>query len=94
MTPVKCLVDCNNANSRFGLLHRGNTCHCFKSLPVDDLIPLPGDQCNFPCTGDNNQLCGGIASNAAYVHRAQSSIVPHILCIIGNHAVARQRDDH
>ena len=68
MTPVKCLVDCKNANSRFGLLHQGNTCHCFKSLPIDDLIPLPGDQCNFPCTGDNNQLCGGIASNAAYVH--------------------------
>ena len=68
MTPVKCLVLCKNANSRFGLLHQGNTCHCFKSLPIDDLIPLPGDKCNFPCTGDNNQLCGGIASYAAYVH--------------------------
>ena len=68
MTPAKCLVDCKNKNARYGLLIDGDTCHCYDWLPLDELLPIPGDHCNLPCSGDFLQHCGGNMTYAAYVH--------------------------
>jgi hypothetical protein len=70
MTPTRCLVICKkSANKRFVLLHGGSSCSCFEELPLDDLIPLPSSDCEFPCSGDSDQFCGGLLSTnvLAYV---------------------------
>lgn len=37
---------------------RRTECFCGNSIP-DDTVKLPDPECNYKCSGDQKQLCGG-----------------------------------
>ena len=63
MIPSRCLAMCKGKQNRFGFLHSGELCSCFDTLPLHDLVPLPQEQCNKPCSADTKQVCGGFSSS-------------------------------
>ena len=57
MTIERCLEFCStNGYSLYGLEHYGN-CICGNAPPTID--PRPDSECDKPCHGDSNQICGG-----------------------------------
>ncbi len=48
-----------NFNIRYAALSGGDSCYCFGEMPQEALTPLPDSYCEKPCTGDQNQFCGG-----------------------------------
>ena len=56
MTIKSCLDDC--INFKFVGLENGRDCYCGMEL-LETPNPLPLSQCNLPCSGDENETCGG-----------------------------------
>ena len=57
MTVRKCLQLCKEKNKRFGGLRQKDQCHCGDT--IDDVTRRVDFTCNFPCSGNENEICGG-----------------------------------
>ena len=53
-----CLDFCSTRGYRFWGVQMGNYCFCGNDAPTAD--PRPDYECNVPCQGDIDQMCGGV----------------------------------
>jgi len=65
MTPQICSAICSW--SKFFGLQNGHACFCGNSYGNQG-GQAPDDDCNLPCSGDPNSICGGPCRNSIYSH--------------------------
>ena len=61
MTRESCKVTCNSENSAYYGLGNGRDCYCGNKLD-ENLKILPFPMCDSHCSGDMNEMCGGVES--------------------------------
>ena len=60
-----CIRKCMRKNFAFAGVQYGGQCWCGNTLPgAGDR--RPSSECNNPCSGDENQMCGGGLRNNVY----------------------------
>ncbi|KAF4457530.1 hypothetical protein F53441_580 [Fusarium austroafricanum] len=75
MTPTTCLTACADQGFPFAGLEYGGECYCGNVLANDTTKADAGD-CNVPCNGDKNLLCGGASRLSVYVAQDLLSLQP------------------
>ena len=68
MTLNDCFDHCRTAGKRYATLQVGAECFCGDSNARYDMygMALTDDQCDNPCGGNNEQICGGTWRNSVY----------------------------
>lgn len=61
-TPQRCISICKSRGFAYAGVQFGESCLCGKSYGKFGAA----DYCNYPCTGDNRQVCGGFNANSVY----------------------------
>ena len=61
-TPQSCINTCANLGFKFAGVQYSESCLCGNSYGRFG----PANNCNMPCTGDSNQICGGGNANSVY----------------------------
>ena len=59
MTRESCKTTCDSEDATYFGLGNGRDCYC-GNTEYDYLIFLPFPMCNSPCSGDANEMCGGV----------------------------------
>jgi len=62
-TPLKCITTCRELGYAFAGLQYGESCLCGNEYGLHG----ESDRCDYPCTGDPAQTCGGYGTNAIYM---------------------------
>ena len=64
-TIENCIRKCMRKNFAFAGVQAGHQCFCGNTLPgAGDR--RPSSECNNPCSGNENQMCGGYSRNNGY----------------------------
>jgi len=71
MTVESCVAICKGNGYRYAGLEYYGICFCGQTVNGPE---LPEEQCNYPCTGNNSQTCGG--SNIVSVYQ-DPTFLPH-----------------
>ena len=58
MTIQKCLELCRQKRTIYAVLRARNTCRCQNGTFLDE-NKKDDSECNIPCIGDGNDICGG-----------------------------------
>ena len=66
-TPQACIARCASFGFRYAGVQYGESCLCGDSYGRYG----PADNCNYACTGDAGQICGGYSANSIYATGAQ-----------------------
>ncbi|XP_035696152.1 uncharacterized protein LOC118429674 [Branchiostoma floridae] len=67
MTKLLCWNHCKNQGYPYAATEYSSQCFCGTQQNFDNLGPqLPDSQCNRPCTGDPNEMCGGTWRMSVY----------------------------
>jgi hypothetical protein len=61
-TPQRCVEICKQKGFAYAAVQYGQSCLCGNSYGKYG----PADNCNYPCTGDSSQMCGGYSANSVY----------------------------
>lgn len=61
-TPQRCVEVCKQKGFAYAAVQYGQSCLCGNSYGKYG----PADNCNYPCTGDSSQMCGGYSANSVY----------------------------
>ncbi|XP_074646896.1 uncharacterized protein LOC141902869 [Tubulanus polymorphus] len=70
ISPLNCIKSCRSqAQYKFAALQGGDTCLCAKSWSPASSVSQ--NNCDVPCRGDSNNLCGGIDN--VYIYNIQTS---------------------
>lgn len=58
LTPQRCLTKCSKRSTHYFIVTRGHICVCISAI---DSLTKHGEsnECTSPCSGNNQQLCGG-----------------------------------
>ena len=57
MTVEKCKNHCFGKNYRYAGVQNHQECYCGNSISSGE--PRPDSECNKPCSGNKDQMCGG-----------------------------------
>ncbi|KAI8616365.1 WSC domain-containing protein [Chytriomyces sp. MP71] len=77
ITADQCLSDCHNSNYAFAGVENRNECYCSNSVPS-----ATSSNCNAPCIGNPNQLCGGPWALSVYSNTANAPTPSSIGCYL------------
>jgi hypothetical protein len=58
LTPKRCIESCSNESYIFAGVQARSYCFCGNTVPVKSIY-APAAECNRPCKGDQDQICGG-----------------------------------
>ena len=73
MTIHICLNHCSAIGFGFAGVFIGVSCYCGNvQPPLSKFVPY--EQCNFPCTGDESEMCGGMYKTNIYSTSIYSNI--------------------
>lgn len=61
-TPQHCMATCSVLGFRYAAVQYGESCLCGQNYGRYG----PADNCDYPCPGDGNQMCGGYSANSIY----------------------------
>jgi len=61
-TPQRCIETCRQKGFAYAAVQYGQSCLCGDSYGKYG----KADNCNYKCTGDPNQICGGYSANSVY----------------------------
>lgn len=64
MTIGWCLTQCRYMDMKFAGLQYSDECWC--GLTYGYYGKLQDEECNYPCAGNNTQICGGVGKNSIY----------------------------
>ena len=67
-TPQRCIEVCRQKGFAYAGVEWSQSCLCGNSYDKFG----PADNCNMPCTGDPNKICGGFGSNDVYTTGIQA----------------------
>jgi len=68
-TPQACIADCARRGYRYAGVQYGESCLCGDRYGRYG----PADNCNYRCTGDAAQICGGYSANSIYMTGASGA---------------------
>ena len=57
LTQEKCKTTCENMQFNYAGVEDANVCFCGNMIP--ELTFLPSPECNYECSGDSHEMCGG-----------------------------------
>ncbi|XP_055877058.1 uncharacterized protein LOC106077240 isoform X2 [Biomphalaria glabrata] len=63
-TTISCKKNCGDFNYKYAAVTSGKFCYCANTLPVSS--PADDINCNLPCVGAANQMCGGAGHVSVY----------------------------
>ena len=75
MTRESCKITCDSEDSTYFGLGNGRDCYCGNTVD-DNLILLPFPMCGSPCSGDANEMCGGVEAFNLYSLKEKENIPP------------------
>ncbi|KAK2613322.1 hypothetical protein N8I77_000243 [Diaporthe amygdali] len=73
-TTEKCLAACEIEGYCLAGLEYGHECWCGNSVH-GDVRPVPDSYCNFPCSGDYDDTCGGYGYMGLHIRKGFKFIV-------------------
>ena len=59
MNPAYCIQTCKDNSEPYAALTLGSYCFCYNEEQMTDAIEKDQLHCNYKCSGDANQFCGG-----------------------------------
>lgn len=68
MTAESCVQFCSSKNLKVAGLEWSQECFCAASLPASATKAADQGRCNYLCTGNRREFCGGSAVLGVYVH--------------------------
>ena len=75
-TPPRCVAICQSRGFAYAAVQYGESCLCGNSYGRYG----PADNCNYACTGDRGQICGGFSANSVYSVLPNAAPQPLPLC--------------
>jgi hypothetical protein len=75
-TPLRCSAICQSRGFAYAAVQYGESCLCGNSYGRYG----PADNCNYACTGDRGQVCGGYSANSVYSVPRSAAPQPVPLC--------------
>lgn len=69
MTPDRCMAYCKEKGFRYAAVQYGSQCFCGNSYGRYG----KSKSCNMHCSGDRNQICGGVWANSVYSVNGQAT---------------------
>lgn len=78
MSPTVCTVKCDSEGYKYAALQDGHECWCGNELNNGSTAGVRTDvaQCNMPCSGDSDTMCGGYWTLTLY-EKTSNSTKPH-----------------
>ncbi|KAL1882935.1 hypothetical protein Daus18300_000573 [Diaporthe australafricana] len=73
-TTEKCLAACGIEGYCLAGLEYGHECWC-GNVVHGDVRPVPDSYCNFPCSGDYTESCGGYGFMGLYIRKGFKFVV-------------------
>ena len=73
-TPKLCGERCSDKGYSFAGTQSSNQCWCGDLAPPQEKF-APAAECNSPCSGDNNQMCGGAWRMSVYKTKGKSNMI-------------------
>ena len=74
MTRESCMTTCDSEDSTYYALGNGRDCYCGDTVENPKLLPFP--MCNSPCSGDANEMCGGVEAINLFSLKEKENILP------------------
>lgn len=73
-TTERCLAACEVEGYCLAGLEYGHECWC-GNVVRGEVRPVPDSYCNFPCSGDPGETCGGYGYMGLYIRRGSEFVV-------------------
>ncbi|KAL4228623.1 hypothetical protein ACF0H5_011671 [Mactra antiquata] len=76
-TSVNCIKLCRSRNYAYAGTEYGQSCHCGNDYTKYGINPVAESHCNMPCTGNNQEKCGGVWYISVYSTGKYSHFICH-----------------